>query len=85
MAARNKNMFSILQSELNPSDRYNDNQSEASSEGEYLPYDESDLEEEYFEEDLRYKKKEFELKDKKLLNEEECLHAIHQDKYTARD
>ena len=50
MATRDKNIFSILQSELNPSDSDNDDESAASSEGEYVPSDESD-----FEKDHHYK------------------------------
>ena len=55
MAARDKNMSSILQSELNHSDSDDDDdESAASSEGEYLPSDESDSKEESIEENFHY-------------------------------
>ena len=48
MAVRDKNIFSILQRELNPSDSDDDDDdSAASSEDEYVPSDESDSEEEH--------------------------------------
>ena len=85
MAARHKNIFSILQSEFNPSDSDDgDHESAASSEDEYIPSDESDSEKEYIEENLYYIE-EFEPEDEELLNEEKCLCGIHQDKYTARN
>ena len=69
MAVRDKNIFSIFQSELNPSDS-NDEKSAASSEDEYVPSDKSDSEEEYIKEDLHYRE-EFEPEDEELLNKEE--------------
>ena len=53
MAARDKNIFSILLSELNPSDSDDDDESIASSEDEYVSSDELDSKEEYIEKDLR--------------------------------
>ena len=72
MAVRDKNIFLITQSELNPSDSDDDDddESSASSADEYAPTDESDSEEEYIEEDLHYIEEEFESEDEKLLNEE---------------
>ena len=86
MTARDKIIFSVLQTELNPNDSdHDDDESAASSEDEYVPSDESDSEEEYIEKNLHYIKEEFEPEDEKLQNEEKCQGAIHQDKYTARD
>ena len=84
MVARNKNIFSIIQSELNPSDSNDDDESPASSEDEYVLSDEADSVEEYIEEDLHYSKG-FEPEDEELLNKVECLRAIHQDKCSAID
>ena len=77
MAARDKNISSILQSELNPSDSDDDDESAASPEGEYVPSDESNSKEEYIKENLYYIEEECEPEDEELLNEKKCLHAIH--------
>ena len=75
MAARDKNISSILQSELIPSDSDDDDESAASSEGEYAPSDESDSKEEYIEENLHYIEEECEPEDEELLNEKKNAYA----------
>ena len=77
MAARDKNIFSILQSGLNLSYSDDDDESAGFSEDEYVSSDESDSGEKYTEKNLHCREEEFEPEDGELLNEEECLHAIH--------
>ena len=87
MTAREKNIFTILQNELNPSDSSDDEDiTAASSEDEYVPSDDTDSEDDFIEEDFEpivREEEEVEPEDE-ALGGEQCA-SSSQDFYTAKD
>ena len=87
MTAREKNVFTILQNELNPSDSSDDEDITAAfSEDEYVPSDDTDSEDDFVEEDFEpivREEEEVEPEDE-ALGGEQCA-SSSQDFYTAKD
>ena len=93
-ASRDRNVFTIMQHELNISNESDseddefETESVITSDDEYVPSNESDSEEEHVEEDIRSRVEEEEDEpgnDAMQSEQEDISQVLHQDKYTARD